>query len=331
MKLLSLFLFVPLLAAAAPNTDFAGLRKVAETSAARNAVEVHFDQPYAGNDNPMQCVDLYLPKHRTSDKPLPVIAYIHGGGWLTGHRIGGFAGLIRLVQGGDYAGVSIGYRLGSEVHWPAQIYDCKAAIRWIRGHAKQFNLDPDKIAISGNSAGGHLASLLGTSGDVKELEGDLGEWTRESSRVACVVDLCGPEDLTQPLTFDKLGHPWVNDPATIGLLGGTYEEKHAEAVAASPVTWVSADDPPFFIAQGTKDERVTYAHSEALHTALQKAGVKSYLIPITGGGHGAVSNTEIQKRAEQFVDLYLRGIPAEISTEPVPADEPKKPAEVPSH
>src|SRR5262249_38778427 len=154
---------------AAPNTDLAALRKAAEDSAARNQVEVHFDQSYAGNDNPMQCVDLYLPKQRKSDKPLPVIAYLHGGGWINGHRIGGFTGSIRRAQTGEYAAVSIGYRLTGEAHWPAQIYDCKAAIRWIRGHAKQYNLDPDKIAITGNSAGGHLASLLGTSGDIKEL------------------------------------------------------------------------------------------------------------------------------------------------------------------
>jgi acetyl esterase/lipase len=135
------------------------------------------------------------------------------------------------------------------------------------------------------------------------------------------VDLCGPEDLTKALAFDKLGRPLLNDPATLGLLGGTYEDKHAEAVAASPLTWVSHDDPPFFIAHGTKDERVDYANAEAMHAALQKAGVKSLLIPITDGGHGSVSNPEIQRRAEQFVDMYLRGIPAEISTEPVEADE----------
>jgi acetyl esterase/lipase len=159
---------------------------------------------------------------------------------------------------------------------------------------------------------------------VKELEGDLGEWTNESSRVTCVVSLCGPEDLTKPLAFDKKGNPIVKDPATVGLLGGTYEEKHAEAVAASPLTYVSPDDPPFFIAQGTKDTRVDYANAEALHAALQKAGVSSLLIPITDGGHGSVSNKEVQRRAEQFLALHLRGIPAEISTEPIPADEQTK-------
>ncbi|MDR3401659.1 MAG: alpha/beta hydrolase [Chthoniobacter sp.] len=304
--------------------DLAALRKAAEASAAAHQVEAVFDQPYAGNDNRKQRVDLYLPKQPKSDQPLPVIAYLHGGGWLNGDRIGGFAGSIRYAQTGEYAAVSIGYRLTGEAHWPAQIFDCKAAIRWIRGHAKEYHLDPTKIAITGNSAGGHLASLLGTSGDVKELEGDLGPWTNESSRVTCVVNLCGPEDLTKALAFDKKGGPIVNDGAVVGLLGGTYVEKSAGAVAASPLTYVSSDDPPFLNAQGTEDKRVSYTNAEAIHAALLKAGVSLLLIPITGGGHGSVSNKEIQHRVEQFLALHLRGVPAEISTEPIPAEEPKK-------
>jgi acetyl esterase/lipase len=307
----------------AKDIDLVALRKAAEASAERNQVEVHFDQPYAGTDNPKQRLDLYLPKHRSSDKPLPVIVYFHGGGWIQGDRIGAFPGAIKGVATGDYAVVGAGYRLGTEAHWPAQIYDCKAAIRWIRGHAKDYNLDPNKIAATGNSAGGHLASLLGTSGDVKELEGNLGEWTKESSRVNCVVTLCGPEDLTKPLCFDKQGKPIVKDAATIGLLGGTYEEKHAEAVAASPITYVSPDDPPFFIAQGTADTRVDYANAVALHAALQKAGVPVLLIPLTNGGHGAVSNAELQARSHQFLEMHLRGIPQQISAEPIPAEPDK--------
>ena len=327
MPLPRLFLFLLALtltsAAFALEVDIPALRKAAETAGERNQVQIIFDQPYANTDNPKQRVDLYLPKHRASDKPLPVICYLHGGGWIQGDRIGAFAGAMKLCKDGNYAVVGIGYRLGTEAHWPAQIHDCKAAIRWIRGHAKEYNLDPDKIGVGGNSAGGHLASLLGTSGDVKELEGDLGPFPKESSRVNCVVNLCGPEDLTKALTFDRLGHPVWKDPAVIGLLGGTAEEKHSEAIAASPLTWVSPDDPPFLSAQGTTDERVAYANAEALHAALQKAGVSSLLIPITGGGHGSISNAEVSRRVLQFWDLHLRGIPAEISTEPVPATDKK--------
>lgn len=288
-------------------------------SAEKNAVEVKLDLPYAGNSNPKQAVDVYLPKKRTDDKPLPVVALIHGGGWVRGDRKGYAALAIQLARTGNYAAVAVGYRLTNESHWPEQIYDCKAAIRWIRGHAREFNLDPERIAVWGSSAGGHLSSLLGTSGGVKEIEGKLGEFPGESSRVSCVVNQCGPEDFTKPLMFDKEGKGIVKDDAVIGLLGGTYEEKHAEAVAASPITYVSADDPPFLNIQGTKDQRVDYKNALAIHAALQKAGVSSFLQPIEGGGHGSVGHPEAIERAKKFVDLHLRGVKSEIPTTPIPA------------
>ena len=306
--------------------DLAAQKKNALAVAEKNHVEVHLDQPYAGNNNPKQQVDLYLPQKRSSNKPLPVIAFIHGGGWSHGDRIGTAAGAISLARTGDYATVGVGYRLTNEAHWPEQIYDCKAAIRWIRGHAKEYHLDPDHIAVWGSSAGGHLSSLLGTSGDVKELEGNLGSSTALSSRVTCVVNLCGPEDFTKALMFDKQHNPIVQDEAVVGLLGGSYEEKHAEAIAASPITYVSKDDPPFLNIQGTADQRVAYANAEAIHAALQKASVQTWLIPITNGGHSSVSSPEARKRAEGFVAMFLRGIKTEIDTTPIPAppEKPKK-------
>lgn len=299
--------------------DLAAQKQNVLTVAGKNTVEARLDQSYADNDNPKQKLDLYLPKNRVSDKPLPVVAFIHGGGWIHGDRIGAASGAISLARTGDYVGVSIGYRLTNEAHWPAQIHDCKAAIRWIRGHAKELNLDGDHIAVWGSSAGGHLSSLLGTSGDVKELEGDIGSFTTHSSRVACVVNLCGPEDFTKALMFDKEGKPIVKDDAVIGLLGGSYEEKPAEAIAASPITYVSKDDPPFLNVQGTADKRVAYANAEAIHAALKMAGVPSLLIPITNGGHGSVGHAEVKKRGDQFVAKYLRGIAAEIDTTPIQA------------
>lgn len=320
---------LPLLLLAASSLwaqDLSAQKKNALSVAEKNQVEVTLDQPYAGNENAKQRVDLYLPKKRNSDRPLPVVALIHGGGWVNGDRLGYAAAAIQFARTGAYAAVGVGYRLTKEARWPAQVYDCKAAIRWIRAHAKEFNLDPDKIAVMGSSAGGHLSSLLGTSGDVKELEGDLGPNTAFSSRVQCVVNLCGPEDFTQALMFDKEKKPVLNDPAVIGLLGGNYEEKHAEAVAASPVTYVSKDDPPFITFQGTADQRVAFLHAEAIHAALQKAGVPSLLVPITGGGHSSVSHPEVIARAKLFVGKILRGADATIDTTPIPAlPDVKKP------
>lgn len=306
--------------------DLSAQRQNAQTAAEKSQVQLHLDQPYAGNENPKQKVDLYLPKKRNSDKPLPVVALIHGGGWVNGDRLGYASAAIQFARTGDYASVTVGYRLTKEAHWPAQVYDCKAAIRWIRAHAKEYNLEPDKIAVMGSSAGGHLSSLIGTSGDVKELEGNLGPNTTFSSRVQCVVNLCGPEDFTQALMFDQEKKPVLKDDAVIGLLGGNSEEKHTEAVAASPVTYVTKDDPPFITFHGSADQRVAYLHAEAIHAALQKASVPSLLIPITNGGHGSVSHPEVIARAKLFVGKTLLGADTTIDTTPIPAlPEKKKP------
>jgi acetyl esterase/lipase len=313
------------LVSAALGQDLTAQKQKAREAAEKSAVELRFDQPYAGNENPKQMVDVYLPKKRNSEKPLPVIALIHGGGWVNGDRLGYAAQAIQLARTGDYAAVTVGYRLTKEAHWPAQVHDCKAAIRWIRAHAKELNLDADKIAVWGSSAGGHLSSLLGTSGDVKELEGDLGPNTSFSSRVQCVVNLCGPEDFTQALMFDKEDKPIWKDYAVSGLLGGSAQEKTTEAKAASPVTHVSKDDPPFITFHGTKDQRVAFLHATLIHEALGKAGVSSAVIPITDGGHSSVSHPEVKVRGQQFTDKVLRGIESTIDTSPLQAlPEPPK-------
>jgi acetyl esterase/lipase len=306
--------------------DLSAQRQNAQNAAEKSQVELRLDQSYAGNENPKQKVDLYLPKKRNTDKPLPVVALIHGGGWVNGDRLGYAAAAIQFARTGDYASVAVGYRLTKEAHWPAQVYDCKAAIRWIRAHAKEYNLDPGKIAVMGSSAGGHLSSLIGTSGDVKELEGDLGPNTTFSSRVQCVVNLCGPEDFTQALMFDKDMKPILKDDAVIGLLGGNYEEKHAEALAASPVTYVTDDDPPFITFHGSADQRVAYLHAEAIHAALKQAGVPTLLVPITHGGHGSVGHPEVIARAKTFIGNTLRGEDTPVDVTPIPAlPEKKKP------
>lgn len=321
--LLLILLAVPAIQAQSPPTK----KQITVTIAEKSGVETRLDQPYAGNTNLKQMVDVYLPKKRKGDKPLPVVALIHGGGWVNGDRLGYAAQAIQLARTGDYAAVAVGYRLSKEASWPAQVHDCKAAIRWIRAHAKEYKLDADKIAVWGSSAGGHLSSLLGTSGDVKELEGDLGPDTSFSSRVQCVVNLCGPEDFSQALMFDKEGRPIWKDDAVSGLLGGNAPDKPVEAKAASPVTHVSKDDPPFITFHGTKDQRVAFHHAEAIHTALQKAGITSLLVPINGGGHGSVGHPEVKVRGQQFTDKILRGIEAAIDTTPLQAlpEAPKKP------
>jgi|JI6StandDraft_1071083.scaffolds.fasta_scaffold03815_5 acetyl esterase/lipase len=280
-------------------------------------IEALRDIAYADTENARQKLDLYLPKVRKGDKPLPVIVFIHGGGWRGGDKSGGIGNVGRFVQSGEYAGASIGYRLTDEAQWPAQIHDCKAAIRWIKAHAKEYNLDATKIAVWGTSAGGHLVSHLGTSGDVKELEGTLGKHLDQNSSVTCVVNFFGPENflsmVRQPSTIDRTQG---KDYPEALLLGGPVSEKEAVTKEASPVTHVTKGDAAFFTAHGTKDPLVPFAQGEEIHAALTKAGVPSLLQEMTNGGHGFKSPL-LDERVKQFFDLHLRGIAAEIVTSPI--------------
>ncbi len=196
---------------------------------------------YVGSGNQRQMLDLYLPIAK-SDTPNALIVYIHGGGWSAGSKDQAEV-LVGLIKGSTpYAGASLNYRLTNQAQWPAQIHDCKAAIRWLRGHAKEYNIDPDKIAVFGISAGGHLVSMLGVTGGVKELEGDLGKHLDQSSRVTCVLDFCGPSNF---LTFGGKGS--VLDPddpkgPLAKLIGGPLKDRNEIGRNASPVTYLSQDD-----------------------------------------------------------------------------------------
>jgi acetyl esterase/lipase len=280
-------------------------------------IRLQSDVPYAGTDNPRQCVDLLLPEKRAGDRPLPVIVWIHGGAWLGGDKRGGMGQLARFVATGNYAGVSVGYRLSGEAIWPAQIHDCKAAIRWIRANAEKHNLDPERIGVWGSSAGGHLVAMLGTSGGVEELEGKLGPHTDADSRVQCVVDYYGPSDLLTMGDYpSNMKHNAPDSPES-KLVGGPVQETKEVARAASPVTYVSKDDPPFLIVHGDADMTVPYNQSERLDAALEKAGVGSTFITVQGGGHGGFRSDELLRRVGLFFDKHLRGQDAQIPDEPI--------------
>ena len=167
-------------------------------------------------------LDLYLPPK--ADSPLPLIIWVHGGAWLGGSKAGGGSALRMLGRG--YAVASINYRLSNQAKFPAQIEDCKAAVRFLRANAKKYNLDPDRFGAWGASAGGHLVALLGTTGDVKELEGD-GRNKEVSSRVQAVCDWFGPTDLLkmgeQAGPNSKIDHNSANAPEA-RLIGGPVQE-----------------------------------------------------------------------------------------------------------
>lgn len=266
-----------------------------------DGVRTELDLPYAGTANPKQRLDLYLPARAATTEPLPVIAYVHGGGWRGGDKRGAGGQLALYASTGDYAAASIGYRLTDEATWPAQIHDCKAAIRWLRAHAATYNLDPNRIGVMGTSAGGHLVAMLGTSGDVAELDGSLGAHGDQSSRVQCVVDWCGPTDFT---VLDANEHR--TGPLAL-LLGGPLAERRDASREASPTTYVSKDDPPFLCIHGTHDAVVPFRQSALLDQALEGVGVECVLLRVEGGGHKLpFRNPAVADRARQFFDHHLR-------------------------
>ena len=282
-------------------------------------VRIERDVPYAGTKNPRQMLDLLLPKKPGSDKPLPVIAFIHGGGWRGGSKGAGVGRVARFVASGNYAGASIGYRLSGEAIWPAQIHDCKAAIRWIRANGGKHNLDGERIGVWGSSAGGHLVAMLGTSGGVKAMDGEIGPHKGLSSRVACVADWFGPTDFCRMdahmLPGSRLVHDSPTSPESL-LIGGAIQENKGKVAAANPITYVTKDDPAFLIAHGTKDPLVPSHQSELLEAALRKAGCDVTFIKVVDGGHGFRS-AELDRRLQAFFDKHLRGVKADISAEPV--------------
>tara|TARA_R110002096_G_scaffold173997_4_gene349576 strand:- start:13223 stop:14338 length:1116 start_codon:yes stop_codon:yes gene_type:complete len=277
------------------------------------------DLDYAGNDNPKQKLDLYLPKE-LGDDPLPVVCWIHGGGWKAGDKSNGTK-VARLATTGSYAGVSIGYRLSTEAPWPAQIHDCKAAIRWIRANAEKYNLDPDRIAVWGSSAGGHLVAMLGVSHGVADLEGTIGPHTGQSSDVACVVDYYGPTEL---LTMNdhpsKIDHNAPNSPESI-LIGGAIQANKDRANNASPITHVTADDAPTLIVHGTKDDLVPYPQSVDFEKKLEASGVSATFVTVQDGGHGRGFGPAIQKLVETFLAQQLLGTGTIVQDQTVPAGQ----------
>jgi acetyl esterase/lipase len=223
-------------------------------------------------DVPMWEAPLYLDMLSPSPLPVtpgaPVIIYIHGGGWAEGERSTAlYPWLNPLLAAHGFITVSIDYRLSRFAPFPAQIYDVKASVRWLRAHAKEYRIDPDRIGVWGDSAGGQLAALLAVTADLPELEGDCGS-SGYSSRVQAVVSRSAPYD------FLSTGGLMINDaPSPVTqLFGGTISEREELMRNASPISYVSPGTPPFQIVHGTLDETVPFEQAETFAQALKAAG-----------------------------------------------------------
>jgi acetyl esterase/lipase len=248
-------------------------------------VRVERDLEYARVDDTPLLLDLYLPE---TTARAPLFVWIHGGGWSRGDKADINPSIVSL-SGDGFAVASLNYRLGGVVLHPRQVQDLKGGIRWLRANAARFGYDPDRIAVGGGSAGAHLALLLGLSGGVAALEGEVGGNLGESSRVQAIVDLYGPSDL---LAYAE-AKPRFQRRKSDDLLR-----------SASPLSYLSGDDPPVLILHGAEDPVVPPAQSRLLHGRYAKAGLESELHILPGAGHGGRPFKDQQ--THRWIKAFLR-------------------------
>lgn len=243
-------------------------------------------------------LDLYSPKERKH--PLPAILFLHGGGWTGGYRQIYHYYCVKFAERG-YVVATASYRLAGEAPFPAAVEDTKCAVRWLRANAKKLGIDPNKIAVAGGSAGGHLAMMIGYSSDVPELDGKGGN-PETSSEVQAVVDLYGPTDLTAEEAKSR--------KEVLNLMGGKKIDEAADAYRlASPVTHVTKDDPPTLILHGSIDTTVPIHQAELLVEKLKNAGVVYEYDRLEGWPHtmdlDASVNEHCMAKMFEFLDKNL--------------------------
>jgi len=250
-------------------------------------------------------LDIYVPDNPTVT-PMPAIIWIHGGSWESGDK---FPSEVRALAQRGFLGVSINYRLSGEAAFPAAVEDCKSAVRWLRANAEKYNIDPDRIGLWGESAGGHLAMMVGCADETAGLEGN-GDWAEFSSRVQAVCSYYGVSDLAKQYEYYKEIFATDNGPV-IQFMGGTPEERPDTYTLASPINHVTSDDPPLLLVHGDLDTTVPLTQSRTMHQAFQQAGLDSALTMVTGAGHGfnkgrmSPSPAQIQQKVIDFFTKHL--------------------------
>ena len=301
-----------------------------------NAITVDRDIPYVDGGVAAQRLDIYRPtvtsgngSGNPSAKPLPLIVWIHGGGWLMGSK--SYCPSTTIV-GAGYELASVEYRFSTAAKLPAQIQDCQAAVRWLRAHHEQYGFDPDRIGVMGESAGGHLAALLGTASGRHQFE-FIGEDKTVSDQVQAVCDCYGPADFTtliaqikaDPTVHNIFAKAFTDNAASADstdlyktLTGKKLGEDPAMDSMASPVTYITPHDPPFLILHGDRDNLVPVAQSVELADKLKMAGDSVVLQIIHGAGHGGRSffDPRALTLVRNFFDHTLKGIDVPVEANP---------------
>lgn len=280
---------------------FGGNYPVKTIDVQKHVGEVHNLYYTEGGRSNEQTLDLYLPLE--ARPPYPLIIWVHGGSWMYGDKNQDCLACTTLSS--KYAVASVNYRLDTEAWFPAQVFDLKAAVRFLRAHAKEYKLDPNRFGVWGTSAGGHLVALLGTSAGVKQLEGSEGN-RKESSAVQAVCDWCGPTDFnsaaSQAPPTNKVKFTGQSSPVFV-FMGGRMDKD--SLAKASPVTYVTKKTCPFLIMHGDLDDAIPPAQSQELYDLLKANGVDAQYHLLHGYGH-SFSAPEHFKLVEDFFDDKLR-------------------------
>ncbi len=239
-------------------------------------------------------LDLAMPAKDSG--PFPAVVCIHGGGWRGGKRQD-LSQLMKTLASRGFVAATISYRLVSNAKFPAQVEDCKAAVRWLRANAAKYKIDKDHIGAVGFSAGGHLVCMLGVTGKEDGLEGSGGS-AEQSSAVQAVVDFFGPTDLAS--------NDWSEDVRTravVPFLGDTLANQPERYRKASPISFVKGVAPPFLIFHGTEDPTVSIEQSRNFAKKLQANQISVKVIEVAGAGHGW-GGDQMLKSTEETVNFF---------------------------
>ena len=278
------------------------------TGFAQGAEQIFKDIAY-DDEHAAQKLDVYLAK---SEKPAPAMVFIHGGGWRGGskNRVPGF--LLKAHAEGWLAVVSVEYRFTDVAVHPAQVNDCARAIQFVRQNAKKWNIDPKRIGVTGGSAGGHLSAYVALQDDeANPVSKDPVE--RQSSRVLFAIPFAGPTDWS---LLSQIAHEHPGYRKLIGYEPGTLASQMAadRIKDVSPLSFVSADDPPILIVHGDADRVVPIEHAKVLEAALKKAGVPVKLYVVEGGTHSvAGASGEAASRADAYMREQLGAPPIPVT------------------